>query len=403
MRLKLLSAVGCVWALLLGLPARALAQNPVEDGASTAKIRLGPFGLTPQFTLRDFGVDTNATRSADARRDLTATFEPAVDSFFHAGHARVAAKSAVQIVYFGRTVSQRSLGRTQSVTGSYEFARITPYAGVTYSRTQRSTDIEIDQRAPQTMVTERAGFVTAFGPLFNLDVVGQKSAFRFDPLDSDAVIFADSLNRHSSSADISLRYVATPLTTVVLRTIVEDDRFDVSPLRNSNSLTVTPGVEFKPYALMSGSAYVGYRRFNALDASVPDFTGLTASVGLTFIAREMTKIAVDVRRDVDFSYEQTQPYFITTTAGLTLTQMLGPTWDVVGRLSRTGMAYRSVTTVTDPLGRNDHVNNWGLGLGRHLASGIRLGFDVDYMRRSSVVDGRGFHGLRLGGSVTYGS
>ena len=77
-------------------------------------------------------------------------------------------------------------------------------------------------------------------------------------------------------------------------------------------------------------------------------------------------------------------------------------WDYLDT-HRGRMAYRNVINVTTEEGRKDSLATWGLGLGRHLPSGVRVGFDADYERRVSVIDGRGFHGFRFGGSVTYGS
>jgi len=397
-----MSVAGCVLALLA--PARALAQT-AGDEASSARIRIGPLGLTPQISITNFGMDTNVYRTSDSpTRDFMATMSPALSSWLHLGRAQVSARSSVQWIYFGQSASERSVGRSQSVQGELHLTRVTPTAGVSFLHTEQAASLELDQRVPQTTVTQHAGLGIELTPSVSVTADGSWTAYRLDRLaDATETSYADSLDRHTAAATASFRYIATPLTTFVVKATSQQDRFDVSPLRNSDSLSVQPGVEFKPFALISGSAYVGIRRFRALDPSVPNYTGPTASVILNYTAADMTRVSVNVQRDLAYSYEVDQPYYLSTGADLSVTQMLGPNWDVVVRGGRTRLSYQNVIGVTTDLGRKDLMKSWGVGLGRHLPSGVRVGFDLDYLSRASEVSGRGFHGFRLGGTVTYGS
>jgi hypothetical protein len=398
-----MSVAGCLGALLVCVPTAALAQH-VEDGASTAKVRLGPLGLTPRVSIRNFGVDTNVLRTADAaRRDFTATFEPRLDSWLRIGDVRIAATSAAEWMYFGRVASERSVGRSQSVMGEWRMSRLTPFGGVSYARTERSASLELDARLPQSTSRTQYGVTIVVSPALAFDVEGNHGAFALDRLTPEGGQIAEALNRHATSGSVTARYEVTPLTTLIVRSGVQHDRFDLTPLRNSDSVTVMPGLEFKPFALISGSAYVGYRRFTTLDATVPDYAGLTTAVNLSYTAREMTRFSFGVRRDIEYSYELTQPFYLATGTDMSVLQMLGPGWDVVGRVAANRLSYRGVAGVADADGRRDRTRSWGVGVGRHLSSGVRVGFDIDYLRRVSGVDGRGFHGYRVGGSVTYGS
>jgi hypothetical protein len=395
-----MSVATCVCALSVAAPA--FAQH-VDDGAAGAKIRLGPLGLTPRIAIRNVGVDSNVLRSADEpRKDFTASFEPQLDSWLRLGRARFAGKSSAEWVYFGRLTSQRSVGRTQTGMAELRMSRFAPFGGVSYARTERATSLELNTRLPQTTTVGRFGVTTTIGPALSIDVERTRTIFGLDRVTPDAGLMADSLDRGMTATTLVGRYELTPLTTLVLRTSVQKDRFDATPLRDSNSVTFAPGFEFKPFALISGTASVGYRRFNALDDQVPDFSGLTAMVNVSYVAREMTKFNVDVRRDLEYSFELTQPYYLATSFEVSVVQMLGPGWDIVGRTGGNRLNYRSVVGVFETA-RLDRTRTWGVGAGRHLPSGVRVGFDVDYMRRFSVVDGRGFHGYRIGGSVTYGS
>ncbi len=394
-----MSAAVCVLALLT--PARALAQH-VEDGAS-ARIRVGPLGLTPRISIRNFGVDSNALQSADApRKDFTATFVPELDSFFRFRDVRLAGRTTSDWTYYGHTRSQRSIGRGANVMGELRLSRFSPYGGLSYLRTEQPTSLEVTTRLPQTTTQQRIGVSAEVSPGFRVDVEGMQSSLALDDVTQNGTDYANALNRTDTTMSVAANYELTPLTTLVVRTAVQHDRFDFTPLRNSNSVSITPGFEFKPFALISGKAFVGYRRFTALDPSVPDYAGLTAEVNVTYVVREMTKVFVNARRDLEYSFENLQPYYIASGADFMVMQMFGPRWDLLAKTGRSRLNYHNIVTTAGEE-RRDLMSNWGLGLGRHLSGGVRVGFDADYLRRVSVIDGRGFHGFRFGGSVTYGS
>ena len=204
----------------------------------------------------------------------------------------------------------------------------------------------------------------------------------------------------------TLRVALTPLTTLVVKTEDEHDRFEFSPLRDSNSVLFEPGFEFKPFALLSGRASVGYRQFDALTPGVPDYSGPVAAVDLSYTMRETTRFAVSFSRDVEYSYEPTSPYYIENGGLFSVTQALGTDWDVVGRAGRTSLTYRGLNELAalapDIVSRQDTVTTWGFGVGRRCGSTLRIGIDADRTARTSVIAGRNYSGLRIGGSVTYG-
>ena len=109
------------------------------------------------------------------------------------------------------------------------------------------------------------------------------------------------------------------------------DRFVLSPQRDADGLRVVTGFEFKPFALISGKGVVGYRQFDTLSAVVPDYTGPVASADLAYVLRA-TRITARVERDVTYSFEELEPYYLLT--DLAMTRDPAPhagSWDVVGR------------------------------------------------------------------------
>ena len=81
-----------------------------------------------------------------------------------------------------------------------------------------------------------------------------------------------------------MREALTPLTTFVVKTEYQEDRFEYSPVKDANGLAILPGFELDPLALISGKVFIGYRHFDALDPLVPDYQGLVGNVEATYRA-----------------------------------------------------------------------------------------------------------------------
>jgi hypothetical protein len=90
-----------------------------------------------------------------------------------------------------------------------------------------------------------------------------------------------------------------------------------------------------------------------------------------------------------------------------LTQIIGLNWYVIGRIGETRLAYRDfvspdVIDLNRSPARTDRLLRRGVGIGRRLGDDIRVGFDVDYVRRRSNVAQQEYEGYKFGGSISYG-
>jgi hypothetical protein len=389
-------------AVIVGLavcPATAWAQS-VPDPAEAAMLHVGALALTPRFGLRNLGIDTNVFNLAeDPQRDVTATLTGGSDMWFRVGRAYLAGRTVVDWHYFQEASGQRSLDFTQHGRLDLDLMRLVPRLGGEIVHTRQRPNEEFDQRVQQRNVAAFGGVMVPIGAKARLDVEMRREEYDYSQGSASDAEIASALNRTSRRVILQAGFDLTPLTRFVVQADARTDRFAYTQERDGNSVRVMPGLEIQPSALVSGKAFVGYRNLKTPSASVPDFEGVVAAVELKYVAADVFRITGEVKRDLDYSLDLDDSVYVSTTMGVEVVQALGLSWDVVGRIRHAALAYQEV----DPsAGRTDRMWIFGVGFGRRIGSGFRVGFDVDYADRSSVLPDRAFDGLRYGISVTYG-
>jgi hypothetical protein len=180
------------------------------------------------------------------------------------------------------------------------------------------------------------------------------------------------------------------------------DQFKISPLRDSKSTIFGATVSFDPFALVKGSATIGFRKFVPQDSALPPYQGSTAAVDLAYSVYGTTRFTVKVGRDIQYSYDVNQPFYLQTGVDFSVAQQLFGPVDVVGRVGTQRLDYRdragAVIAVRD---RNDQIHSFGGGVGYHFGKELRLGVNVDSVRRISDVESRPYEGLKYGTALTY--
>ena len=389
--------------LLLGA-APVWAQEAPPTGAPT--IRLGPLGLTPRISITDIGVDTNIkSQSENPQRDFTAVINPAVDLQLTMRRVELSATTELGYRYFGSVIGERALDVTQDARLTIGMNRVAPFIDGSYASETRRPNLEIDARVHRTQQRVGIGTEVRIGPQTTLEVGVERGLLLFDDVEFAGANLRSELNRESSLARALFRMALTPLTTFVVTGEAQRDRFEFSPVRDANMVSVLPGFELDPAALIEGSAFVGYRSFKAVHPSLPDFGGVIADVAVAYTLLGRTRFAVTGERSVEYSFEPREPYYLLSGGGLVVTQALGGRWDALGRFERSSLAYRQIADLLPgPSGqRVDRVETYGFGFGHRLGEAIRVGLEVNHVQRRSVVRGRNFEGWRVGGSFVYGA
>jgi hypothetical protein len=383
----------------------AAAQTAGEEPVEQPRFFLGPIGLTPTLAIRDIGVDTNVFRTAGApERDFTATVGPGVNTVVRIGRAHVRLDSRLDWIYFQKFDHQRSFNVSERGRLDVDLVRLTPFVRGHYTRTRQRPNPELDVRVQQKLTGAGGGVAIRVGPSFLIEAAADAARVQIEDDEPEIAQFAAALNRRSHRATVAGRWRWTPLTTFVVKGDAGRDEFELSPLRDNRTFSVMPGVELRPLALISGHAFAGVKRFAADDAALPDYTGVVADVAVGWIVSDLMQFKVGVRRDVEYSFEALEPYFLLTDLSVEVRQALGYQWDVVGRAGLAQLAYRRLDSAGAAAaeGRRDWADLFGAGVGRRLGDRLRVGIDLDRVARRSPLPDREYQGFRIGGSFTYG-
>jgi len=392
---------------LIAAASRAFAQQDIPDPAADAKLRFGPLALTPTLALVNAGIDTNVFNDptiAGPKRDFTMTFEPKTDWWLRVGRTWFLGNVTEGLVYYNKYESERSVNGLYKAGWLVPLTRLTVQANGSYLRTRDRPGFEIDARAQRTEIgADGSVEIRALSKTF----VGIRAKRQYVDYADDAVFLDrnlhEELNRTVTTGAITFRHEVTPLTSVTFDIVREQARFDFSPLRNADSTEFVAGVKFDPTALLKGIAAIGYRNFEPLVPGLPRYKGSTATIDLSYVALNATKVSVRGTRDVQFSYDVNQPYYLQTGVTGELTQRLFGPFDIVGRAGYAKLDYRDrFDAVVPEADRADVMHIFGGGVGYRIGSGLRVGFNVDQQTRDSHVLIRQYKGLKYGTSVTYG-
>jgi putative beta-barrel porin BBP2 len=408
--LKFVRGLGVLALTTSAFASTAAAQGTgVDEGGpdpQTVRVRLGPLWMNPRIELKNMGVDTNVfnePEDANPKRDFTFTLTPTTDAWIRVGRSWFKFTIAEDLVWFQKYTDQRSANEHDELSWRLPLNRIAVTLSPTYLRTNDRPGFEIDARVRHTewggqgQVDVRAFPKTSFG------VTGRYKKVSFD----DSAVFlganlGEQLNRTESAAGFAITHQLTPLTKIAFNAEQERDRFADSPLRDADSTRGAVSVSFDPHALLKGGATIGIRDFRPIDSSLGGYTGLVAVGDLSYTLLDSTRFQVQFRRDVQYSYDINQPYYLETGVNGSIAQQIFGPIDAIARAGTAKLAYRDrVGAAVAVSNRVDYNHTYGGGVGYHFSDGMRVGFNIDYYNRITDVTERRYNGLRYGATATY--
>lgn len=395
--------LSCVIAVVSASAAPARAQSQAPEAIETMPIHFGALGLRPSISITNVGNDSNVFNEAEhPQEDFTATVVPRLVARVRGGRMTLSYGSAADMVYFKKFTSERSVNANTDIRLDADLGRVQPYASIGWVATKERLNAEIDVRTPRSQRALAGGLRVLMASRTALLVSGRRFTLDFD----DGALFkgvdlSRTLNSQADSVDASLQLLLTPLTTFSMTTSLQRDRFEAAPERDSDTLRLLPALQFDPSTLIRGSVAVGYRRFRPLTPALPDYSGLLVQAGLGYTMLARTKFDLDLGRDVQYSFEDDEPYYLSTGGRLTVThQLVGPL-DLQAFGGGQTMAYRQSGTPTDV--RRDQVRSYGGGAGYRLRNNMRLGVTWETNRRHSALNDRDYVRRRIYASLIYGS
>jgi len=405
----------CALAMALLVPAAAVAQpswsSAIVDVRQTARVHVGPFYATPALQLKELGVDNNVFNAdGDQQSDFTFTVVPKADVWVPmARRALLQATAATDLVWYAQYRAERSVDPRLAFRGELYLHRITLFGESAYLNTRERPNHEIDLRSRHLENGLRAGAGLALTPKFSVELAGHQLTTRYDAdAEFDGTSLQRTLNRETRGLEVTARYQLTPLTGMGVRYDKLRDTFTFLPARNSESYRVMPGVEFKPRALVNGSAYVGYRKFTPSEpGTLQEFSGLVAQLGLSYTLLGATRFGLSYRRDLTYSYEERQPFFVDNSVGASVRRAIGRRFDAILSADRHAYEYRDAlvgdqSVVGAP--RIDVTWNYAASIGYRVGRDGRVGFGVSYWQRESTTKRfRDYDNLRIGSSLSFGS
>jgi len=382
------------------IPGRAAAQDQDTPPPGTAVF--GPLRITPGLVVKDMGVDNNVfNEPVDPKTDFTFTVVPRADITLRARRLKVGYTSTVEYVYYRTYDSEGGVNSSGVARLDADLGRLRPYATVSGLDTKARANAEVDERARHHDLTYGAGLSLLVASRTRLVVNGSRTSIDYDP--GEAFRGEDlraSFNGERTGVDAGLGFTLTPLTSLTVLVTREQQIFDLSPDRDSESWRIAPTITFSNDGPLTGSATVGYRRFHTKSPATPDYTGLTSavSIGATIYGRH--QLQATANRDVQYSYESDTDYYLGTTLGLTWTSLVVGHFDARATATRQVMDYR---TVSADAGR-DTALIYGAGVGYRITTHARVGVNVEWSRRDSDRSAdREFRNHRLFAGLTWGT
>lgn len=400
--------IGVAGICTIASAGAAQTRTGVEDGGpdpGSVRVRMGPLWMTPRLELKNIGVDTNVFNEPDdqnPKQDFTITLTPAMDVWLGMGRSWLKFTAAEDLVWYNQYTTQRSANEHFDLSWRMPINRVAFTISPTYVSTNERPGFEIDARVHHSewggkaQVDVHALAKTSFG------IMGSYKDIRFDDASYQGSNLHDELSRTETIGGFSVRHDLTPLTAIVVSVEQQQDRFQYQPLRDTDSTRIGATVSFDPHALLKGSASFGYRDFHPVDGSVPGFNGFTTVGDLSYTLLGTTRFQVQFKRDVQYSYDINQPYYLESGVDGSIAQQIFGPIDAVVRAGLTSLAYQDRTGAAVAVAdRVDDNHMYGGGIGYHFSNGLRVGFNVDYYRRTSDLEQRRYSGLKYGASATY--
>ena len=387
----------------LATPATALAQlpppptGPAGDPAETARVRIGPLFLQPEFGLKDVGLDNNVFNDPEnPQKDWAGTVSLGMLAGLRFGPTRLTVKTNTDYVYYARFKDERSIDGQTRYQFEVRSPRLRPWIAYEKSKTHARAGFEVDERAGRVIPTYEAGAEVKIGFRLSARLIGRQVKTDYQDEESfRGVDLEQTLDFTNRGGLAELHYELSPLSSLRLSAAVQQARFRTATIRDADDVSFTLGIEGRQGAGMEGYVDVGWKERKSADPAGGTYTGLIARGSAAIILFEEVRVAVGLDRDTQWSYEEFYTFYVQSGASAIVTWRAHQRLDIEGRARHHWLDYKHGVDERAVL-RTDKTFAYGGGIGFFIRGypGTRVGLHVERSARQSVLDDRRFDTLR---------
>lgn len=391
--------------MTLGMPSAAMAQSAVGSGPLTAPLvdteptvgvlGMGPVKFAPGIMIPEIGWDSNVfdePESLGPKEDWVVSINPDVSAYSRLRLLRVSAYAGAELTYYNKYESERSAGHQFRLRSDLLLSRVRPFVGWGSVETRTRPNGEIDTRADR-QEDELSGGVAfdlspssvVYGSSYLLSTVYESAL-------EDGIDLSQTLTRDTWNYEGGLKTDLTPLLSMQLSASYREDIFKYEPIRNTQSWNGTATFGFAPDAVVNGTVQAGYRDMKVNEPGVKPYRGLVGNATISYVLLEVGRISAALSRDVEYSFDSLDAYYLGQSLTLAYTHRLFGEVDVQVKGSRGKFNYDARE---DQPSRSDTLSTVGGSLGYNLRNRTRIALNYEYAeRRSPTIAERNYQRRR---------
>jgi len=302
-------------------------EVPVDPDLSTEGTRrAGPLHFRPYLLLRQLGYDDNIQyTTVKPVGDTVMTLAPGIAALLRTGRRGGVFMS--QEFAYTAFANHSELNHWDSQTrlkGMFLTRQMSLSLEDSYSSIRARPNLEIDQRIRQKVHSITAALNTLWTGRVGLETYVRRENFRYEQEGDDTCgpggtgttcssLIRAKLNRHENRFSALGTVRILPKTRLTIEGRIERTDFEVAnELRNTRAIAVLPGLRFDPAAAIQGSFYLGVLSLVAPNQPRADWQGLIGKGTLGLRTGNFGRITGTYGRDLEFSAELNNLYFIST-------------------------------------------------------------------------------------------